>query len=471
MVISTLSDSLNYGLQSMRTQIGDTVFGAPIRLGVTGLARSGKTVFMTSLIANLLHSGRFQHVQAFGQNRVELVFLQPQPDDTIPRFAYETHLAALQSTPPRWPENTTGISQIRLSLRLKPHGFLSGLRGTYVQHIDLVDYPGEWLLDLILLDKTYDQWAQSMLDRMQRHSFGNAYLAQLADIAPDREFDETTAQALAKSYTASLDCARASGMADLTPGRFLLPGDLAGSPVLTFAPMPPQNRAKRGSLYREMERRFDAYKAKVVRPFFRDHFSQIDRQVILLDLLGALHQGPDATRDLQNSLSALLQAFRTGQNSILSRLFLGNRVEKILFAATKADHIPTSQHDRMTKTLQALLDQAQRTAQFSGVATGAMSIASVRSTTDLQQKHNGQMLDLVQGTLLETGKPVAFHAGTLPADPQQLLADLTQQIPKWSTADYSAAAFAPPPNPLQTGRGIAHIRLDQAAEFLFGDRL
>lgn len=471
MVISTLSDSLQHGLQSMRTQIGDTVFGAPIRLGVTGLARSGKTVFLTSLITNLLHSGRFQSVKAVAQNRVELAYLQPQPDDTVPRFAYETHLAALQSTPPRWPENTTGISQIRLSLRIKPHGILSGLRGTYVQHIDLVDYPGEWLLDLLLLDKTYDQWAQSMLDRMERHRFGHDYLAQLADMAPSQEFDETIALALAKSYTANLDLAREKGMADLTPGRFLLPGDLAGSPVLTFAPMYPQNRAKRGSLYREMERRFEAYKAKVVRPFFRDHFSQIDRQVILLDLLGALHQGPDSTRDLQNSLSALLQAFRTGKNSMLSRLFLGNRVEKILFAATKADHIPTSQHDRMTKTLQALLDQAQRTAQFSGIDTGAMSIASVRCTTDLKQKHNGRMLDLVQGTLLETGKPVAFHAGALPADPQQLLADLAQENSEWSSADYSAAGFAPPPNPLQTGRGIAHIRLDQAAEFLFGDRL
>jgi len=471
LVLSTISDSLQDGLQSMRTQIGDTVFGAPIRLGVTGLARSGKTVFMTSLIANLLHSGRFQHVKAFGQNRVELVYLQPQPDDTIPRFAYETHLAALQSTPPRWPDNTKGISQIRLSLRIKPQGFLSGLRGAYVQHIDLVDYPGEWLLDLTLLDKSFDQWSRDMLDRMARHDFGTDYLSRLSNCDPDSDFDEGTAQTLAQSYTNSLDQARIAGMADLTPGRFLLPGDLAGSPVLTFAPMTLDHRAKRGSLYRELERRYDAYKSKVVRPFFRDHFSQIDRQVILLDLLGALHQGPDATRDLQNSLSALLQAFRTGQNSMLSRLFLGNRVEKILFAATKADHIPTSQHDRMTKTLQVLLDQAQRTAQFSGVQTGAMSIASVRSTTDLQQKHNGQLLDLVQGILLETGKPVAFHAGALPSDPQQFLADLNQGKSDWTTADYSAAGFAPPPNPLQTGRGIAHIRLDQAAEFLFGDRL
>ena len=32
-----------------------------------------------------------------------------------------------------------------------------------------------------------------------------------------------------------------------------------------------------------MERRFEAYKAKVVKPFFRDHFARIDRQVVLVE--------------------------------------------------------------------------------------------------------------------------------------------------------------------------------------------
>ena len=36
-----------------------------------------------------------------------------------------------------------------------------------------------------------------------------------------------------------------------------------------------------------MERRFEAYKTRVVRPFFRDHFQRIDRQIVLVDVLAA----------------------------------------------------------------------------------------------------------------------------------------------------------------------------------------
>ena len=38
-------------------------------------------------------------------------------------------------------------------------------------------------------------------------------------------------------------------------GRFLMPGDLEGSPALSFAPLPASGRAGRGSLYRQIEER------------------------------------------------------------------------------------------------------------------------------------------------------------------------------------------------------------------------
>ena len=35
-----------------------------------------------------------------------------------------------------------------LAARLAPNGLLSGLSGPRTLHLDIVDYPGEWLLDL-----------------------------------------------------------------------------------------------------------------------------------------------------------------------------------------------------------------------------------------------------------------------------------------------------------------------------------
>lgn len=129
------------GVDAIGTQMSDTVFGAPIRLGVTGLARSGKTVFITSLVANLLSGAKLPQFAASAQDRIELAYLNPQPNDTIARFDYETHLAKLCGDPPNWPDNTKGISTLRITLKLRPMGMLAGLRGAREQHIDIVDYP------------------------------------------------------------------------------------------------------------------------------------------------------------------------------------------------------------------------------------------------------------------------------------------------------------------------------------------
>ncbi|MGA1760986.1 MAG: YcjX family protein [Paracoccaceae bacterium] len=470
-MISQIGQSVIDTVQAAGQQVTDTVFGAPIRLGVTGLARSGKTVFITSLVANLLAGGRMPQLAAFAKGRVELAYLHPQPDDTMARFDYETHLSALTGPTPIWPENTKGISQLRLTLRLKPDGIFSALRGRVVQHIDIIDYPGEWLLDLTLLNKSYEDWSKDALTHARARDIGHNYVTLLDTIDPTQEFRDIDAKALSSTYAAYLEQARQNGFPDLTPGRFLLPGDLAGSPVITFGPLPANQNAGKKTLYREMARRYEAYKAKVVRPFFRDHFSQIDRQIVLIDMLDALENGPQATRDLRNSLIELMQAFRTGRNSILSRLFLGNRVEKILFAATKADHIPQSQHSQMTSLIQAFVDDATRRAKFSGAETASLAIASLRSTTETRQSHAGKDMDFVRGTDLDTREQVAFYPGQLPDNPQSILSEADQSIGAWSLSEFSTMRFAPPKDALRSGEGMAHIRLDQAAQFLLGDRL
>ena len=84
-VISAIADSLVRGVESVQDTVSETLFEPVVRLGVTGLARSGKTVFITSLVANLLDRGRMPHLLAASEGRIEAAFLQPQPDDTVPR--------------------------------------------------------------------------------------------------------------------------------------------------------------------------------------------------------------------------------------------------------------------------------------------------------------------------------------------------------------------------------------------------
>ena len=251
-----------------------------------------------------------------------------------------------------------------------------------------------------------------------------------------------------------------------------MPGDLAGSPVLTFAPLPAVDKPARQSLYRVFEKRFEAYKAQVVKPFFRDHFARIDRQVVLVDVLGAIHAGPRAVEDMRGGLADTLSAFRPGRNAFLTRLLMGRRVEKILFAATKADHLHHSQHPQLTNIMQALDPGTRRIERsFAGASTEALSLASLRATVEESVTHEGQKLDCVRGRLLADGRQAAFYPGALPKDPSALLNPAKAGAESWLDQDYQVMKFAPAANTLRPGDGPPHIRMDRAAQFLIGDML
>ena len=467
-ILGDLADGVSRQAERVGSGIGG-LFEPSIRLGVTGLSRAGKTVFITSLIANLLDRGRMGGFA--GSDRIVAAYLQPQPDDTVPRFDYETHLDELTGKNPHWPQSTRSTSQLRLSLKVRPVGILSGLSSLRTVHLDIVDYPGEWLLDLALLDKGYAQWSDEVLSRLGKRSGENKFLKALVELDAAAKFQEEAAQNLSRLYTEDLHLARGQGYSDCGPGRFLLPGDLEGAPVLTFAPLPKPDKAGRTSLWREMERRYEAYKSKLIKPFFRDHFSRIDRQIVLADILGAIHDGPAAVEDMRHAMAGVLRAFRPGKNSWLGRLIRGQRVERILFAATKADHLHHSQHPHLTRITEAFLRDAKDRAEFAGAQTVAMSIASFRATVEEFRDRNGQKLGCVRGERLDGSGQAAFYPGKLPEDPREFLSPVQDGGETWLDADYQIMRFAPPRQTLAAGVGPPHIRLDRVAQFLLGDRL
>ncbi|MFN5526078.1 YcjX family protein, partial [Bradyrhizobium sp.] len=261
---------------------GESFFNPTIRLGVTGLSRAGKTVFITALIHGLIRGGRMPVFEALSSGRIARAFLAPQPDDGVPRFAYESHVRALVAER-RWPSSTVDISELRLVIE-----FQRGKGAERTLTLDIVDYPGEWLLDLPLLNKSYEQWARESLALSRsepRSHLAGAWHAHLATLSAEGREDEPATLESARLFTDYLRACRDDrfAMSLLPPGRFLMPGNLAGSPALTFAPLdvPADGRAPDGSLWAMMARRYESYKDIVVRPFFRDHFARLDRQIVL----------------------------------------------------------------------------------------------------------------------------------------------------------------------------------------------
>ena len=134
-----------------------------VRLGVTGLSRSGKTVFITSLVHNILAGNALPFFEPLAQGRIVRAYLEPQPDDAVPRFDYEGNLEKLTAAEPHWPESTRQISELRLTIEYEPAGAVWRALGTATLHLDIVDYPGEWLLDLPLLDLSYEEWSRQAI--------------------------------------------------------------------------------------------------------------------------------------------------------------------------------------------------------------------------------------------------------------------------------------------------------------------
>jgi uncharacterized protein len=456
-----------------------------VRLGVTGLARAGKTVFITALIHNLLASGRLPFFDAAAQGRLLRAYLEPQPDDQVPRFDYERHLADLTGAEPIWPESTRRISQVRIALEYEPNRFWKRRLGRRRLHIDIVDFPGEWLLDLPLLRLDYRSWSEQALSLSKapmRSAITKDWHAALASVDPAAPATEADAAKLADAFKHYLTQSREDpfALSTVPPGRFLMPGELEGSPALTFAPLAAEGRRSfpRGSLWSMMERRFEAYKTHVVRPFFRGHFARLDRQIVLVDALAALHQGPEAVSDLERAMADILACFRTGSNRWWSSLF-SPRIDRIVFAATKADHLHQTSHDRLEAVLAALTAKAIERAELCGADVRVLAMAAVRATREGEARHGADMLpcivgrpmpgEKIGGNAFDGKEEFAVFPGDLPDDPKQALLGAGQAF-----QDLNIVRFRPPAAKRLPGGNPAplpNIRLDRALQVLIGDRL
>lgn len=457
-----------------------------VRLGVTGLSRAGKTVFITSLIHNLLAGGRLPFFDPVAQGRLRRAYLEPQPDDDVPRFDYERHLADLLGSPPKWPQSTRRLSQLRLTLEFEPTGFLDRNLGRGRLHVDIVDYPGEWLLDLPLLNQSYASWSAREIEMARepnRVALSGDLLKLLDRLDPLGAAEEDDAKRAADAFTAYLRACRDKGDAAVVPpGRFLMPGEFEGSPALTFAPLHPPTDAEpsRGSLWSMMARRYEAYKSRIVKPFFRDHFSRLDRQIVLVDALTALNGGRDTLHDLERALTDILRCFRPGANSWLSTV-LYRRIDKILFAATKADHLHHTSHDRLEAIVRRLAHDAIDRANFAGAEIDVVALAAVRATREGTAQVHGEELPCIFGYPLngerignrtfDGNEEYGIFPGDLPRDGDELEAFLEDSA---DDNQVNVVRFRPPDPPRgqpDKPTALPHIRLDRALNFLLGDKM
>lgn len=442
--------------------------GDTVRLAVTGLSRAGKTVFITSLIHNLLavargHHGALPRLHDAGiAERLTGARVVPPTVEAVARFPYAENLAAMAAAAPHWPPTTADIAQISLELTVERAApGLGRLLGPRRLTLEILDYPGEWLLDLPLLDRDYAAWSAETIAAARggiRGTLSGDFLLCAAAIDPHAPADEAAIHRVHAAYKAYLEsCRDRHSLRFLQPGRFLCPGPWGDLPLMWFAPLPDAPaKPKPGSNAALMSARFDAYRADVRAKFFERHFRRFDRQIVLVDVLGALNAGEDAFADTQRAIAEIAASFAYG-GSLLQRLF-GARIDRVYFAATKADHVPAGRRDALESLLRHLAGRAAEQARL-----GFGTLASVRSTVDDVAVLDGQTVAVVKGLVPGSDTPKKLFPGDIPLKPPP--SDF------WTNALFTMPGFLPPRLDPQGQAGIPNLDLDAAVAFLMGDKL
>lgn len=446
-----------------------------LRLAVTGLSRSGKTAFITSLVDQLLHINKEgnPHLNLFAPARngqILSVKRVEQGDLTIPRFEYDKNRQSLEQQPPRWPESTTGISEIRLAIRYqRQHSLLRHLKETGTIYLDIFDYPGEWLLDLPLLSLSFKDWSKTQQDvhKDERAELAQNWLQAVKKIDLFAKTDENLLAELSEQYTAYLQECKARGMQYIQPGRFVLPTENAkGAPVFQFFPLfdvsdgewERLEKSDKNSTFHTLKKRYQHYQRKIVKPFYEDYFSQFNRQVILADCLTPLNYGHNEFMEMKLGLQQLFKHFHYGNRSLFHRLFSSN-IDKLLFIATKADHISSDQLPNLESLMRQLVQEGGRHAEFEGIETGYLAISSIKATDSVTVTQDGKAIKAIRGVRSSDKKQVTLYPGTVP----NRLPDRNY----WKFNRFDFDQFDP--KPLEYDQPIPHLRMDSVLQFLLAD--
>ncbi len=469
-------------LRGLATDAGSLVDRAVnenvIRLAVTGLSRAGKTVFITSLIENLLALARqkdtlpklSQRLSKRGTSRLRDATILPAGISALPHFDQAANLNGLSAAEPAWPERTTHLAQISLLLTLTRRSFIGQRLGDRRVRLDILDYPGEWLLDLPLLSLTYAQWSEqtlALLRQSPRCETSADFLTFLTNRRPGDQDSDGLARQGHRLYKAAIEaCCAQYGLRYLQPGRFLCPGPMGDVPLLWFFPTDVRHPLVLlpGSLMKLLNDRFEAYKRDMRATFFDTHFRAFDRQVLLVDVLGALHAGRAAFHDTARAIQDITTALRYGSHtSLIADRLAGSRIKRVVFVATKADHVPALLRDNLRYLLRSLSGEVESRQNAAGAAVSYQVAASICSTEDGSATLDGRSVHVVKGRILGEDKVRPFHVGMVP----------TSMPPDdfWSERFFELPRFRPPPIDPTPGSGLRHIGLDVVLDDLLGDLL
>jgi len=435
-----------------------------ISVAVTGMSRSGKTVFLTSFINQLLANDKLNYLNEKLQRPFTARLLPP--DSHYSRFDYFSKLRAFREKNPTWPKATKQVSKTTLQLEFKSeYAFLAN----QIINIELIDYPGEWLLDLSMLELDFDAWSRQMITlakEPKREDFSDEWLKMIDGLDLYGAYhDSTKDEEVFDMYCEYLKTLHYNHLSFVQPGRFLEPGDMDGDPLLHFSPLPlivSKEEIHPNSLYARFEKRYNGYKEEVVRRLYVEHFKYFDTQIILVDLVKTLQHGQDSFSDMHLAFKHILKSFTYGHNNFLTKLF-GLKIDHVIFAATKADYIPPPQHNSYKRLLEEMIWDLKNELDVGHTDTEVTVFSAVKCTEYVKAEYQGEILECVKGIVEGEDEPSVHYPGLLPKN--------YKDEKFWQENIFDFPLFKPIVFPKSDSESVAHIRMDRVIYSILRNRV
>ncbi|GAB6034535.1 YcjX family protein [Galenea microaerophila] len=328
---------------------------------ITGLSRSGKTMFFTTLMS-LLGQRVNQTIdplpllKALPQPLIESFELRPIPGE--PLFPLDQCLNQLQNG--QWPSSTDQIYGFELVIQLKQ---THPLKRVFTSSSEMVfrfyDYPGELLTDLPMLQMDFIEWSNTAWSQQcnpPQKFYAQDWQAWVANFDFDRAPTEDSINLYIEAYRDYLKTAKSYGITLLQPGTLLVETPVWDWQKQGFAPLPSHISSDPSHPWTQcFQQHYQNFQQDWLRPLQENYFSKADKQIILLDLHEGLSHSRAHLAQLKETLSNLANSFVYGANKWYKpKILFGEQISKVAFVATKVDLIPTVEHDHLMQLLQDL---------------------------------------------------------------------------------------------------------------------
>lgn len=443
------------------------------RIAITGLANTGKTVFLTTLINHLKHHDPSTFHLFKEKNDVTVKqFTEEEVSDGIGSFDHSVYAQAMRSG--HWPSKTVDVSEYTCRFDTDHH---------WVSYqVEFLDWPGERVADVVMYKRDYAGWSDYLLKRWEVAE--DPYRRHVKSYLDASQQNPLSEQSIIAAFRLALGRLILDYNPLISPSCFLVGRDgnklrgssadqlaatgVAGlSPESQFAPLPAEARRRHPDLCENFTRSYEDYRKQIVLGLF-DAVQRCNRLIVLVDIPGILASGDGRLNDNYEMIDEMLNGLGASGNAatgIIKRIWhsvapaswMWMGVEKIAFVATKADLVAGEQDKNNLRALLQLMvrDVVNR---VPGIDVEYFVASPVNST---QHPPGGSIL---------TGRPMFDEEGNRlpPTAPEQsyTVSSVPEKWPEsWSSGEYHFPAVYPA---LPKGKFMLpkHIGLDNVFRFI-----